>query len=373
MKKKKVIVGISGGVDSAVSALLLKKQGYDVVGLFMRNWDSNLNNDFLGNNDLTTNDICTQEQDFNDAIEICKQLDIPLNRIDFVKEYWDKVFIYFIKEYEKGRTPNPDILCNKYIKFDLFLEEAMKSFNGDYIAMGHYAGVNFNQKTQEYELLKGEDDTKDQSYFLCKLNQTMLSKSLFPLASYKKRRVREIALENKLVVSQKKDSTGICFIGERNFTQFLQNYIPNQNGEIIDIETKAIIGHHIGVMYYTLGQRKGLNLGGQKEPYYVAKKDIENKKIFVTRLSNDKYLYSDKCIVDDVNWIVSLEKYVENPESFRCSAKFRYRQQDVLVEVNKLNNNYLIIFDKKQRAVTPGQEAVFYLDNICIGGGTISE
>ncbi|WP_094049893.1 tRNA 2-thiouridine(34) synthase MnmA [Spiroplasma corruscae] len=367
--KKKVIVGLSGGVDSSVAAKLLIDQGYEVEGLFMRNWDSNINNDVLGNNH--SSQICPQEVDYNDAKLVAEKLKIKIHRIDFIKEYWDKVFEYFIFEYKKGRTPNPDILCNKFIKFDLFLRHAIDILGADYIAMGHYAGVVYNDINKEYNLIKAKDLNKDQSYFLSELNQYQLSKTLFPLYEYKKPDVRKIASKLELVVANKKDSTGICFIGERNFTKFLQNYIPNQPGKIIDIETNRVLGEHIGVMYYTIGQRKGLNLGGNKEPYYVAKKDIDNKILYVSCLSEEKYLYSNGCTIKDFNWIINKENVLIN-NRFECNSKFRYRQEDVLVDVTLLKNNDLsVVFTKPLRAITEGQQAVLYIDNICLGGGII--
>lgn len=371
--KQKVIVGLSGGVDSSVAAYLLIQQGYEVEGLFMRNWDSNVNNDILGNQ-VITNDICPQEQDYLDALAVAKNLNIKLHRIDFVQEYWDYVFKYFIDEYQKGRTPNPDILCNKYIKFDKFMDHAIKVLKADYIAMGHYAGVRFNDLNLQFEIIKAIDENKDQTYFLCQLTQAQLSKTLFPLQALTKPEIRKIASDLDLITADKKDSTGICFIGEREFTKFLQNYIANQPGDIIDITNNQVVGKHIGVMYYTLGQRKGLNLGGMSEPYYVAKKDIDQKIIYVAPASDEKYLLSTSCEVNDVNWCGDLSKYFDNIDQFKCKAKFRYRQKDVGVELIKIsNNNYKVIYEPNVKAITPGQEAVFYLDEICLGGGVIDK
>ncbi|AGY41504.1 tRNA-specific 2-thiouridylase MnmA [Mesoplasma florum W37] len=369
--KKKVIVGLSGGVDSSVAAFLLIQQGYEVEGLFMRNWDSSANNDILGNQEID-NDVCPQEQDYLDALEVANKLGIKLHRIDFVQEYWEYVFEYFIKEYKKGRTPNPDILCNKYIKFDKFLNHAINQLKADYIAMGHYAGVRFNEKTKQYEMIRAVDTNKDQTYFLCQLTQNQLSKTLFPLQSLEKPEIRKIAAEQGLITADKKDSTGICFIGEREFTKFLQNYISNQPGDIVDIKTNQVVGKHIGAMYYTIGQRKGLNLGGMKEPYYVAAKDIDKKIIYVCPASDESYLLSNSAIVTEINWSLDLKQYIDNVEEFECTAKFRYRQPDVKVRLNKIKDNeYKVSYDAIVKAVTPGQEAVFYLNDICLGGGII--
>ena len=237
---KTVVVGMSGGVDSSVSAILLKKQGYNVIGLFMRNWDSTLNNDFLGNPNLNNN-ICPQEQDYNDAKSVCDKIGIPLHRVDFIKEYWDYVFSYFLDELKKGRTPNPDVMCNKYIKFDMFAKEA-KKLGADYIATGHYARMKYGH------LYKGIDDNKDQTYFLAQVSKDHLSNVLFPVGELTKPDVRQIALEYDLITAKKKDSTGICFIGERNFKEFLENYLPNIPGDIIDIETNKKIGNHVGII-----------------------------------------------------------------------------------------------------------------------------
>ena len=356
--KKKVIVGVSGGVDSSVALILLKNEGYDVEGLFMKNWDSLINNDIKGNPSLE-NDICTQEQDYNDAKEVCDKLGIKLHRVDFIKEYWDYVFTYFLEELKKGRTPNPDVMCNKYIKFDLFIKEA-KKYNADYIATGHYARmINGN-------LYKGVDQNKDQTYFLAQLTNKQLENVLFPVGSLTKDKVREIAKEYDLITKDKKDSTGICFIGERNFRNFLSNYLPNKPGKIINIDTKEEIGRHIGLMHYTIGQRKGLNIGGTKEKLFVVGKNLEENILYIAEGENNKYLYSDSCIIDTL--VLNIEGKVTS-----CNAKFRYRSKDVPVKLEYLNNKEILVKYNKVKSVTPGQVCALYIDDRCIGSGIIKE
>lgn len=356
---KKVVIGMSGGVDSSVAAILLKKQGYEVIGLFMRNWDSLVNNDILGNPDLQTNDICPQEQDYNDALKVCEKLEIPLYRVDFVKEYWDYVFTYFLDELKKGRTPNPDIMCNKYIKFDMFVKEA-KKLGADYIATGHYARI------KDGRLLRGKDSNKDQTYFLSQLSKEQLKNVLFPIGDIEKPEVRKIAEEYGLITAKKKDSTGICFIGERNFTHFLENYLPNQPGDILEIETGKKIGEHIGLMYYTIGQRRGLNIGGSQERMFVVGKDL-TKNILYISYGNNEYLISDSCIIDTANFNSDLKPT-------KCTAKFRYRQPDNEVELEYLpDGNILVKYPQGIKSVTPGQACVLYLNEQCLGGGIIKE
>lgn len=358
MEKKTVVVGMSGGVDSSVSAILLKEQGYNVIGLFMRNWDSSINNDFLGNPNLNNN-ICPQEQDYNDALAVCGQIEIPLHRIDFVKEYWDNVFKYFLDELKKGRTPNPDIMCNKYIKFDYFVREA-KKLGADFIATGHYA------KMEDGYLKRSHDVNKDQTYFLSQLSQKQLENVIFPLGDIDKPEVRKIALEHGLKTATKKDSTGICFIGERNFKNFLKNYLPSQEGDIVDIESNKVLGRHIGLMYYTIGQRKGLDVGGTKDKLFVVGKDLDKNILYVCEGEDNPYLYSDSCIVEDVNFNCSLR-----PD--KMSAKFRYRQKDSEITVEYLEDGNLLVRYAPVKSVTPGQACVFYKDDICLGGGIIKE
>ena len=355
---KKVVVGMSGGVDSSVAAILLQKEGYEVIGLFMRNWDSSLNNDYLGNPNLNNN-ICPQEQDYNDALDVCKKLNIPLHRVDFVKEYWDNVFTYFLNELKCGRTPNPDIMCNKYIKFDVFIKEA-KKLGADYIATGHYARI------ENGELLRGIDDNKDQTYFLSQLTKKQLENVLFPIGDLEKLEVRKIALEYNLITAKKKDSTGICFIGERNFKEFLKNYLPSKPGDVVDIDTNKRVGEHQGLMYYTIGQRKGLNIGGNTDKMYIVGKDLNKNILYVSFGENTEYLKSDSCLVGNIN-------FISNQRPNECTAKFRYRQKDINVKLDYLDNGKIIVHYDDVKAVTPGQACVFYLGEICLGGGIIEE
>lgn len=351
----KVVIGMSGGVDSAVSAYLLQKEGYDVIGLFMKNWDSNINNDIEG----ITDDICPQEQDYKDAKKVCDELGIPLYRVDFIKEYWDNVFTYFLNELKKGRTPNPDVMCNKYIKFDLFIKEA-KKLGADKIATGHYARKEGNK------LFRGVDNNKDQTYFLSLLKPDQLKDVLFPVGDLKKEEVRKIALDNDLAVAKKKDSTGICFIGERNFQKFVQNYLKPNPGDIINVETKEVIGRHNGLMNYTIGQRKNVGLSGDKERHYVCGKNVEKNELYVAFGSDNKYLLSDEVILENMNFISSTHP------SF-CTAKFRYRSEDIPVTLEYLDNKEVRVKYDEAKAVTPGQICVLYLGNECLGGGIIKK
>ena len=365
---KKVILGLSGGVDSSVAAIRLLKEGYEVEGMFMRNWDSATNNDILGNPDLL-DDVCPQERDYQDAKAVADKLNIKLHRIDFIAEYWDYVFTYFIKEYEKGRTPNPDIMCNKYIKFNTFLQKA-KELGADFIAMGHYARV--KHLPEHSILLRGIDNNKDQTYFLCMISQEQLRNSLFPIGDMLKKDVRALAKEYDLVTATKKDSTGICFIGERNFKQFLQNYLPAKPGNIVTMKGE-VVGKHDGLMYYTIGQRKGLGIGGNhnflNEAWFVIGKDLANNNLIVGQGDDNIYLYSNHLIASECNWI-----YNKPEEGKLYQAKFRYRQADINVTIKYLDNDKIEIFYKdKAKAVTPGQAAVIYDGEICLGGAIIDE
>ncbi|WP_269845689.1 tRNA 2-thiouridine(34) synthase MnmA [Salipaludibacillus keqinensis] len=352
-KDTRIIVGMSGGVDSSVTAHLLKEEGYQVIGIFMKNWD-----------DTDENGVCTATEDYNDVIRVCNQLDIPYYAVNFEKQYWDKVFTYFLDEYKSGRTPNPDVMCNKEIKFKAFLDHAM-SLGADYVATGHYARV--RRTGEKVELLRGIDQNKDQTYFLNALSQDQLQHVLFPLGEIEKPRVREIAREAELATATKKDSTGICFIGERNFKEFLSQYLPAQPGnmETLDGEVK---GKHDGLMYYTLGQRQGLGIGGAGEPWFVVGKDLKKNVLLVGQGFHHPALYSEGLVAEGLNWVSGNAP----KESFTCTAKFRYRQQDHGVKVEPLESGHVKVwFDEPERAVTPGQSVVFYDGDICLGGGTI--
>lgn len=365
----KVIIGLSGGVDSAVAAYLLKQAGHEVVGAFMRNWDAFANNDVLGNPTIDQ-DVCPQEVDYTDAMAVAKKLDIPLLRVDFVKEYWDDVFSYFLREYELGRTPNPDIFCNKHIKFAAFLKFA-KLQGADMIAMGHYASRAIRDGSAY--LLKASDADKDQTYFLSQINQEQLRQSLFPLGQLQKSEVRAIAKQLGLNVASKKDSTGVCFIGERHFRQFLQNYIPAHPGPIKDIVSGDTIGTHEGVFYYTIGQRRGLGIGGLADKpsgsWFVTSKDVKKNILYVTSQSEESYLYGDEIIIDQLNFIN------ETPSVGQIyDAKFRYRQKMHQIVVSEVAGDVMRLkLLQPFRALTPGQGAVLYDGDICLGGGIIKE
>ena len=354
---KTVVVGISGGVDSSVSAYLLKKQGYRVIGLFMVNWEEK-------------DGACTAEEDYEDVKRVCNKIGIPYFTVNYTKEYYENVFKHFLEEYKKGRTPNPDVLCNREIKFGPFLEQA-KKLGADYIATGHYAKL--EEKDGKYYLRKAKDLNKDQTYFLNQLSQDQLKDVIFPLADIEKPEVRRIAEELELSNAKKKDSTGICFIGERNFKKFLQTYLPAQKG-LIKTLNGEVVGEHDGLMYYTIGQRHGLNLGGTHngngERWFVVKKDLKNNVLYVNQGECEE-LFSNGLIATDMNWIP--KKPIER--EFECLAKFRYRQPDQEVKVTILEDKKIKVdFKKKQRAIAEGQFVVLYSsDGVCLGGGIIDE
>lgn len=356
LQTTKVIVGMSGGVDSSVSALLLQQQGYQVEGLFMKNWEEDDGTEY-----------CTAKDDLADAQAVCDKLGIPLHTANFAAEYWDNVFEHFLAEYKAGRTPNPDILCNREIKFKAFLEYA-QMLGADLIATGHYVrrGTLEGQAT----LLKGLDSNKDQSYFLHLVGAHELSLSLFPVGELEKPAVRALAEKHDLITHNKKDSTGICFIGERRFSDFLKQYLPAQPGRI-ETPDGDIIGEHQGLMYYTIGQRQGLGIGGlhdyPEEPWFVAAKDLERNVLIAVQGTNHPLLFSDWLTCTEIFWINGQEP--EMP--LRCKAKVRYRQSDQDCVIERCADRYRVRFDTPQRAVTPGQSAVFYLDDRCLGGGVI--
>jgi tRNA-specific 2-thiouridylase len=362
----KVILGLSGGVDSSVAAIKLLEQGYEVEAVFMRNWDSAANQDVYGN-PTVNDDMCAQEVDYQDALKVANQIGIKLHKVDFTQEYWNQVFQYFLGEYNRGRTPNPDILCNTEIKFKAFLDYA-KGLKADYIAMGHYA------KTEVVDgkvlLKRAHDDNKDQTYFLSQLTEAQIERALFPLGDIDKPEVREIAKRHNLATAVKKDSTGICFIGERQFNQFLSNYLYKKPGKMTKLDGTFIKAHD-GLMNYTIGQRKGLGIGGLKdydlEPWFVVGKDVSNNILYVEQGFHHPYLYSNRCIVKDVVW-----RYDKALEGRTFSAKFRYRQKDTDVFLKWLDDTTLeVSYPTTVRAVTPGQACAIYEGDVCVAGGFI--
>lgn len=358
--KKKVICGMSGGVDSSVSAFILQQQGYQVEGLFMKNWEEDDDTDY-----------CTAAADLADAQAVCDKLGIKLHKINFAAEYWDNVFEHFLAEYKAGRTPNPDILCNKEIKFKAFLEYAAEDLGADFIATGHY--VRRPPLDQQPKLLRGLDSNKDQSYFLYTLSEQQVAQSLFPVGDIEKPIVRAIAEDLGLATAKKKDSTGICFIGERKFKDFLARYLPAQAGDIKTVDGQ-VIGRHDGLMYHTLGQRKGLGIGGVKgaseNAWYVVEKDLVNNVLIVAQGQDNSALLSSGLIAGQLHWVD------RQPirEKLRCTVKTRYRQADIDCIIEPIDDETVrVLFDEPQIAVTPGQSAVFYLGEVCLGGGIIEQ
>lgn len=353
----KIIVGLSGGVDSSVAALLLLEQGFEVEAVFMKNWDEDDNDG-----------VCAAEEDFKDAQKVADILKIKLHSVNFSADYWDEVFADFLAEHEKGRTPNPDILCNQKIKFKAFLDYAIK-LGGAKIATGHYARIAENDGV--FSLKTGVDDSKDQSYFLYLLNQAQLKKSLFPLGEISKKKVREIAAKNNLPTADKKDSTGICFIGERPFAEFLNRFLPKKPGAMIDKNQKFIKNHN-GLAFYTIGQRKGLGIGGgfgdDDLPWFVAEKRLDTNELVVVQ-GDDPLLYNDNLIADNIHWINE-----KPPLPLKCFAKIRYRQSSQACIIESFDQHQIkVFFTQKQRAITSGQSVVFYQDDTCLGGAIITK
>ncbi|MEJ2461658.1 MAG: tRNA 2-thiouridine(34) synthase MnmA [Candidatus Thiodiazotropha sp.] len=358
-ENRRVVVGLSGGVDSSVAALLLQQQGYRVEGLFMKNWEED-----------DSADYCSATEDLKDAQAVADRLDIPLHTVNFSGEYWDRVFTYFLDEYRAGRTPNPDVLCNREIKFRAFLDYARENLSADQIATGHYAALEQNHQSH---LLRAADEDKDQTYFLYLLDQSQLRHALFPLGRLKKQQVREMAQRAGFPNHKKKDSTGICFIGERKFSDFLQRFLPAQPGDIVSPEGE-VIGRHQGLMYYTLGQRQGLGIGGRQNaaeiPWYVVDKDLEHNRLIAAQGHDHPLLLCTALEAGQVHWIIGSPP----PLPLTCQARIRHRQPLQTCEIRAFGPaRCQVAFDQPQRAVTPGQAIVFYLDRECLGGATIEQ
>ncbi|RMG52056.1 MAG: tRNA 2-thiouridine(34) synthase MnmA [Gammaproteobacteria bacterium] len=359
MSRGRVVVGMSGGVDSSVAAWLLREQGWAVEGLFMKNWEEDDEEGY-----------CAAEADLRDARAVCERLGIPLHTVNFSHEYWDRVFEYFLAEYRAGRTPNPDIMCNREIKFHAFLDHAIEKLGAEHIATGHYVRTE-RDDGGKVRLLRGRDPNKDQSYFLCMLSQRQLAPALFPVGDLEKPRVREIARELELVTHDKKDSTGICFIGERRFRDFLKRFLPARPGDIVTPEGE-VIGRHEGLMYHTLGQRRGLGIGGRagadEAPWFVVDKDLEHNRLIVAQGHDHPLLMSEGLEAVQLNWISGTPPRT----ALHCTAKVRYRQNDQPCRLEPLSGGrWRVLFDTPQRAVTPGQAVVFYDGEVCLGGAII--
>ena len=353
---ERIVVGMSGGVDSSVAALLLKQQGYDVVGVFMKNWEED-----------GEDGVCTAEEDWSDVRQVCETIGIPYYAVNFAQEYWDRVFSYFLDEYRAGRTPNPDVLCNREIKFKAFLDFAMQ-LGASRMATGHFVQTN-----ERGELLRGADTNKDQSYFLYMLHDEQLRKAMFPVGHMTKAEVRAIAEAHGLINSKKKDSTGVCFIGERRFKTFLQEFLPAQPGDMVAPDG-TVVGHHDGLMYYTLGQRRGLGIGGcgDGRSWFVIGKDLEKNQLLVAQGEDHPMLYSTLAIAGGVTWVG--ERPIQVGETLRCTCKYRYRQTDQPVEAILQEDGKLLLHSlEPQRAVTPGQSAVLYQGEKCIGGAVVEQ
>lgn len=352
--KKTVVVGMSGGVDSSVTALLMKQQGYNVIGMFMKNWE-----------EKDENGVCKASLEYEDVVRVCEHLEIPYYSVNFVKEYRDQVFSHFINELKAGHTPNPDILCNREIKFKALLEKAIE-LGADYLATGHYAQIGV--VNDETALLKGLDPSKDQSYFLYTLKSKILENVLFPVGHMLKKDLRQLAREHNIPTSDKQDSTGICFIGERNFKSFISQYLAFSPGKFETVEGKTV-GKHDGVAFYTIGQRKGLGIGGEGDAWFVVGKDIDRNVVKLAQGSEHSALYADNLVATDLSW-VSEQGAPTLP--FKCKAKIRYRQSDQSCTINKIENGEIFVeFDEPQRAITPRQSIVFYSNDLCLGGAMI--
>ncbi len=364
----KVAVMLSGGVDSSVVAKLLLDKGYEIEAFFMRNWDSTTNLEL--NNILTEDEICQQEEDYNDAKAVAKHLGIKLHRVDFVKEYWDDVFATFLKEIEMGITPNPDILCNRHIKFNRFIQHIEENHpEFEYVATGHYAKI--VERSGVRLLAQAKDTFKDQTYFLAEISRNILDKIIFPLADLNKEEIREIATEANIPVAAKKDSTGICFIGKRNFPEFISNYLEEKPGDIVDEETGEKVGDHRGALFYTIGQRKGLNLGGFDEPYFVSSKDIKNNIVYVSAGKDNSKLMTKVITAKEFNFLID-ESLIDNG----MKIKFKTRHSELIFngKISLIGEGIVKVdSDEEIKAVTPGQELVIYFNGICIGGGQIFE
>ena len=351
---KTVVVGMSGGVDSSVVAVLTKLLGFNTIGIFMKNWE-----------EKDENGQCSSEIDFKDVVSVCNQIDIPYYSVNFAKEYEENVFRHFLQEYENGYTPNPDILCNREIKFKVFLDK-VKEFGADYLATGHYCQA--KKVGDDFQLLKGADQKKDQSYFLYAIDGTILNRVLFPLGHLEKSAVRKIAKDFNLKTSEKKDSTGICFIGERNFKEFLSTYIEKQKGNFVDLESGKVLKEHDGMCFYTPGQRKGLGIGGPGGPWFVAKKDPDTNEVFVVEGEKHPALYADELWANEETWINSEPSF-----PLECFAKIRYRQGDQRCIVHRDGDELKVVFTEPQRAITVRQSIVFYDGEICLGGAMIAK
>lgn len=353
--KQTVVIGMSGGVDSSVSALLLKQQGFRVIGLFMKNWE-----------EKDDNGVCRSAYDYEDVRRVCEQIGIPYYAVNFVEEYRKQVFAQFLADFQRGWTPNPDVLCNREIKFKVFLDKAME-LGADFLATGHYS-QNIRQEGQPF-LVKGQDANKDQTYFLYTLNRSILSRVLFPIGHLEKSEVRRLARHHQLATAEKKDSTGICFIGERDFRTFLSQYLAIQPGHFETLQGK-VVGKHMGTAYYTLGQRKGLGIGGPGEAWFVVGKDIERGVVFVEQGADHPALYCDELMATDLSWVAGEAP----PLPLTCQAKVRYRQADQTCTIHSIEKGQVqVSFAFPQRAVTPGQSIVFYQGPICLGGGVIQQ